>query len=436
MTIAYVEDLGRYVDQEVTVRGWLYNKTHKGKLYFLLVRDGSGTVQAVAFRRDVSEEAWQACEDLTQESSVMVTGTVRQDSRAPGGFELSLRDVQVVQIAVDYPIAPKEHGVGFLMEHRHLWLRSSHQHAILRVRAAVIKAVRDYLDDHGFINVDAPILTPAACEGTSTLFETEYFEAKAYLSQSGQLYNEATIGAFGRVYCFGPTFRAEKSKTRRHLAEFWMVEPEVAFATQDDNMRLQEEFVSYIVQTVLKTRARELETLERDTSKLASILPPFPRLSYDDAIRLIADKYTEVEECQPLEWGDDLGAPHETLIANQYDKPVFVTGYPSAVKAFYMEPDAQRPEVALAADLLAPEGYGEIIGGSQRIHDLALLERRIAEHGLPREAFEWYLDLRKYGTTPHSGFGMGIERVTAWICGIHHIREVIPFARTMERIYP
>jgi asparaginyl-tRNA synthetase len=436
VTIAYVENLGQFVGQEVTVRGWLYNKTAKGKLYFLLVRDGGGTVQAVAFRPGVPEPAWQACEDATQESSLIVTGLVREDKRAPGGFELSLKDVQVVQVAQDYPITPKEHGVAFLMEHRHLWLRSTRQHAILRIRAAIIKAVRDYLDSHGFVNVDAPILTPAACEGTSTLFETSYFEEKAYLSQSGQLYNEATIGAFGRVYCFGPTFRAEKSKTRRHLAEFWMVEPEAAFYTQEDNMRLQEDFVSYIVQTVLATRQAELATLERDTSKLAGIVPPFPRLSYDDAIKLIAAKYTEVEECRPLEWGDDLGAPHETLIASQYDKPVFVTGYPSAIKAFYMQPDPVRPEIALAADLLAPEGYGEIIGGSQRIHDLALLERRLEEHHLPREAFEWYLDLRKYGSTPHSGFGMGIERATAWICGIHHIREVIPFPRTMERIYP
>jgi asparaginyl-tRNA synthetase len=436
VAIAYVEDLGRHVGQEVTVRGWLYNKTHKGKLYFMLVRDGSGTVQTVGFRPDLSEAAWRACEEATQESSLIVVGTVREDKRAPGGYELSLRDVQLVQIAQEYPISPKEHGVGFLMEHRHLWLRSSRQHAIMRVRASVIKAVRDYLDSHGFVNVDAPILTPAACEGTSTLFETSYFEEKAYLSQSGQLYNEATIGAFGRVYCFGPTFRAEKSKTRRHLAEFWMVEPEVAYATQEDNMRLQEEFVSYIIQTVLQSRRSDLETLERDTSRLAQIAPPFPRLSYDDAIELITAKHTQVEECRPLEWGEDLGAPHETLIAGQYDKPVFVTGYPAAVKAFYMEPDASRPEVVLAADLLAPEGYGEIIGGSQRIHDLALLERRIDEHHLPREAFEWYLDLRKYGSVPHSGFGMGIERVVAWICGIHHIREVIPFPRTMERIYP
>ncbi len=436
MTIAYVEDLAQYVGQTVTLRGWVYNKTAKGKLYFLMVRDGSGTVQAVAFRLSLPEAAWQACEALTLESSVIITGQVKQEPRAPGGYEISLTNVEPVQIAAEYPITPKEHGVGFLMEHRHLWLRSSRQHAIMRVRAAITKAVRDYLDSHGFINVDAPILTPAACEGTSTLFETEYFDEKAYLSQSGQLYNEATIGAFGRVYCFGPTFRAEKSKTRRHLAEFWMVEPEVAFATQEDNMRLQEDFVSYIVQTVLRTRSRELATLERDTSLLAGIEPPFPRLSYDDAITLIAEKYAEVEECRPLEWGDDLGAPHETLIASQYNKPVFVTGYPSAVKAFYMEPDPARPEVALAADLLAPEGYGEIIGGSQRIHDLDLLERRIAEHHLPPEAFAWYLDLRRYGTVPHSGFGMGIERITAWICGIHHIREVIPFPRTMERIYP
>jgi len=434
--IVYVEDLGRHVGEEVTIRGWLYNKTHKGKLYFLLVRDGTGIVQAVAFKPEVSAETWQACEAVTQESSLIVTGIVRQDERAPGGYELGLKDVQLVQIARDYPIAPKEHGVGFLMEHRHLWLRSSRQHAIMRVRATVIKAVRDYLDGHGFINIDAPILTPAACEGTTTLFETQYFDTKAYLSQSGQLYNEAAIAAFGRVYCFGPTFRAEKSKTRRHLAEFWMVEPEMAYATQEENMRLQEDLVSYVVQTVLKTRSKELATLERDTSKLEKVVPPFPRLSYDEAIELIKAKYKEVEECRPLAWGDDLGAPHETLISLQYDKPVFVTDFPAKVKAFYMQPDPQRPEIVLAADLLAPEGYGEIIGGSQRIHDLELLEKRLAEYNLPREAFEWYLDLRRYGSVPHSGFGMGIERVVAWICGVHHIREVIPFPRTLERIYP
>ncbi len=426
----YVSEASAYVDQETTIRGWLYNKRSSGKIQFLLVRDGTGIIQAVIFKPEVPAEVFQHGEELTQESSLVVTGTVRKDDRAPGGYELLVKDLQIVQIAQDYPIAPKEHGVGFLMEHRHLWLRSSRQHAVLRVRAQVIKACRDYLDQQGFLLVDAPILTPAACEGTSTLFETDYFGEKAYLSQSGQLYNEAAAMAFGKVYCFGPTFRAEKSKTRRHLMEFWMIEPEAAYYTFEDLIQLEESFVSYIVQSVVAQCREELAILERDTSPLANVQPPFPRITYDQALDILHQHGKEIN------WGDDFGGDEETLLAEQFPKPVFVTHYPARCKAFYMQPDPDRPQVVLASDLLAPEGYGEIIGGSQRIHDLALLERRIAENNLPREAFEWYLDLRRYGSVPHSGFGMGIERVVAWICGIDHLREVIPFPRMLYRIYP
>jgi asparaginyl-tRNA synthetase len=432
----YITDLAQHVGEEVTVRGWLKDKTDKGKLYFLMVRDGTGVMQAVAFQPEVSAQTFAACQQVTQESSLIVTGLVRADKRAPGGYELSLQDVQIVQLAENYPIAPKEHGVGFLMEHRHLWLRSSRQHAVLLVRAEVVQAAREFLDEHGYVNVDTPILTPAACEGTSTLFETDYFGEKAYLTQSGQLYNEATIAAFGRVYCFGPTFRAEKSKTRRHLTEFWMVEPEAAYMEFPELLEFEEQLVSHIVQRVLARRAKELATLERDVRPLQTVTPPFPRLTYDAALQLIAEKYAAVPECRPLAWGEDLGAPHETLIASQFDKPVFVTHYPAVAKAFYMQPDPARPEVVLAADLLAPEGYGEIIGGSQRIHDLALMEQRVAAIGIPREAYEWYLDLRRYGSVPHSGFGMGIERLVAWICGLEHLREAAPFPRLLERIYP
>lgn len=430
MTAVYTQDLAQHEGNEVTVRGWLYNRTPKGKLQFLIVRDGAGVVQAVAFRPEVGEEVWARCESLTQESSITITGSVRKDPRAPGGYEMSLKQLDVVQVAEEYPIALKEHGVGFLMEHRHLWLRSMRQAAILRVRAEIIKATRDFLDNSGFTLVDAPILTPAACEGTSTLFETNYFEEKAYLSQSGQLYNEATITALGRTYCFGPTFRAEKSKTRRHLMEFWMVEPEAAYYTQEDNMRLQEDMVSYIVQTVVKKRAAELATLERDTAALERVTPPFPRLTYDEAVDILN------KNDKPMTWGDDIGGDEETVLAGQFEKPVFITHYPAKIKAFYMQPAPERPDVVLCADLLAPEGYGEIIGGSQRIHDLALLKQRLAEHNLPPEAFEWYLDLRRYGTVPHSGFGMGIERVVAWLCRLPHIRETIPFPRMLDRMYP
>jgi len=426
----YVSEASAYVGQETTIHGWLYHKRSSGKIQFLLVRDGTGIIQAVVFKPEVPAEVFQRGEELTQESSLVVTGTVRVDDRAPGGYELLVKDLQIVQVAQDYPIAPKEHGVGFLMEHRHLWLRSSRQHAVLRVRAQVIKACRDYLDQQGFLLVDAPILTPAACEGTSTLFETDYFGEKAYLSQSGQLYNEAAAMAFGKVYCFGPTFRAEKSKTRRHLMEFWMIEPEAAYYTFEDLLQLEESFVSYIVQSVIAQCREELDTLERDTSPLANVQPPFPRITYDQALDLLRQRGKEIN------WGDDFGGDEETLLAEQFPKPVFVTHYPARCKAFYMQPDPDRPQVVLASDLLAPEGYGEIIGGSQRIHDLALLERRIAENDLPRQAFEWYLDLRRYGSVPHSGFGMGIERVVAWICGIDHLREAIPFPRMLYRIYP
>jgi len=426
----YVQDIAGHEGQQVTVKGWLYNRTDKGKLQFLLLRDGTGIIQCVVSQKDVDAQAFANARSLTQESSVIVTGKIRADRRAPGGYELQLDDVQIVQLAEDYPITPKEHGVGFLMAHRHLWIRSSRQHAILRIRAEIIKATRDWLDDHGFVNVDTPILTPSSCEDTSTLFETDYFDEKAYLTQSGQLYNEATIGALGRVYCFGPTFRAEKSKTRRHLTEFWMVEPEMAYVDLDGCMQVEEELVSYIVQTVLSNRAAELGTLERDTSRLEKVVPPFARLSYDDAAKFLNERGLE------FEWGGDFGAPHETLLGERFEKPVFVYHYPTACKAFYMEEHPSRPDVCLSVDLLAPEGYGEIIGGGQRTASYELLEQRIAEHNLAREAYEWYLDLRRYGSVPHSGFGLGIERTVAWLCGIQHIRETIAFPRMLERMYP
>jgi len=432
----YIEDIAEHVGTEVTLKGWLYNKRSSGKIHFLQVRDGTGIIQAVAFVKDVSPEVFQRCEEATQESSIVVTGTVREDPRAPGGHELSITDVEIVQLAQDYPIALKEHGVGFLMENRHLWLRSRKPHATLRIRAEVIRACQDYLDDAGFIRFDTPILTPCAAEGTSNLFSTQYFDlGTAYLAQTGQLYAEAGAMAFGKVYCYGPTFRAEKSKTRRHLTEFWMVEPEVAYLTHEGNLELQENLVSYIVQRVLERRADDLETLGRDTTILENVLPPFPRITYDQALELIEEKGAEYD-CPALPWGEDLGAPHETLLADQFDRPVFVTHYPTTAKAFYMEPEPGRPEVARCADLLAPEGYGEIIGGSERISDVKLLEDRLAEWGLNPDDYQWYLDLRRYGTVPHSGFGMGIERVTAWICGLPHLREVIPFPRMLYRIHP
>jgi len=427
---AYMEQIAQYEGQDVIIKGWLHSKTDKGKLQFLLVRDGTGIIQAVAFGDDVSPEVFEAAKTVTQESSIIVTGTVRADRRAPGGYELALSDLEIVQLAGPYPITPKEHGVGFLMDHRHLWLRSPHQHAIMTVRAQVIRACRDYLDDNGFVLVDTPILTPAACEGTSTLFQTAYFGETAYLAQSGQLYSEASIAAFGKVYCFGPTFRAEKSKTRRHLLEFWMVEPEMAYADLEDCMRLSEEFITYIVQTVLQKRKAELELLKRDTTLLERVEPPFPRITYDQAVEILQHKGLD------LQWGDDFGAPDETALVEEFERPVLVHHYPTQVKAFYMEPDRERPELSLSVDCLAPEGYGEIIGGGQRIADYDLLLQRLKEHNLPQEAFEWYLDLRRYGSTPHSGFGLGIERTVAWICGVEHIRVTIPFPRMLYRIYP
>ncbi|MBI2955299.1 MAG: asparagine--tRNA ligase [Chloroflexi bacterium] len=430
MSIVYIKDIGQHEGKEVTLRGWVQNKRSSGKVQFVLIRDGSGVIQGVVFKGDVTPETFALADSLTQESSIVATGTVRKDERAPGGYEISLNDLKLVNKAIEYPISPKEHGVDFLMSHRHLWLRSSRQHAVLAIRAEIIRACRDFLDERGFILVDAPILTPAACEGTTTLFETDYFGDRAFLSQSGQLYMEAAAMAFGRVYCFGPTFRAEKSKTRRHLMEFWMIEPEMAFADLDEDMRVQEEFVSYVVQRVLDKREKELAVLERDTTRLKRVEPPFPRISYDEAVEILHRHGSE------MKWGTDLGGGDETILAEQFEKPVFVHRYPSQCKAFYMKPDPDRPEVALCADLLAPEGYGEIIGGGQRIDDLALLEERLAEHSLPAEAYGWYLDLRRYGSVPHAGFGMGIERTVAWICGLDHVRETIPFARMLYRMYP
>lgn len=427
----YISDVAKYVGQEITIKGWLYNIRSSGKLMFPQIRDGSGLIQGVVFKKNVSEEVWQACKELTQESAIIVKGQPRADERAPGGYELDVNDVQVVQIAGEYPITPKEHGIEFLMDHRHLWLRSRRQHAILKVRAEIIRAVRDFFDDRDFTLCDTPIFTPAACEGTTTLFECNYFDdEKAYLTQSGQLYNEATAMAFGKVYCFGPTFRAEKSKTRRHLTEFWMVEPEIAYATLDDVMSLAEEFLTSIVSRVLDKRREELKILERDISKLEAIAPPFPRLQYDDAAKMLK------EGGLAFEYGGDLGAPDETFLSEKYDKPLMVHRYPAKVKAFYMEPDADREDLSLSVDILAPEGYGEIIGGGQRMTSLEKLRQRIAEHELPESAFDWYLDLRKYGSVPHSGFGMGIERCVTWICGIEHVRETIPFPRMLYRLKP
>jgi asparaginyl-tRNA synthetase len=442
-----IEQLADQVGKAVTIKGWLYAKTGKGRLQFLQVRDGTGIVQCVVFKKEVSQEVFEAARQLTQESSVIITGEVRADERAPGipgGFELGVTDLTSVQLVGDeYPITPKEHGIDFLMQHRHLWIRSSRQWAALRVRATIIKAIRDWLDDHGFLLMDTPILTPAACEGTTTLFETDYHGTSAYLSQSGQLYNEANIMAFGRVYCFGPTFRAEKSKTRRHIQEFWMVEPEAAYVDMWENMEIQEQFVSYIVQTTLQERRKELESLGRDLSRLEKIEPPFPRIHYDEAVEMINRAVEASERIPPhdeevpsLVWGDDFGSPHETYIAEQSEKPVFVHHYPTAIKAFYMAQEPDRPETCKSSDLLAPEGYGEIIGGGERSGDLAFLEAQIESHNLPREAYEWYLDLRRFGSVPHSGFGLGVERTVMWLCGLQHIRETIPFPRLLGRMYP
>jgi asparaginyl-tRNA synthetase len=437
--VTTISDIGQHDGQSVTIRGWLYNLRESGKLLFPQFRDGSGIIQGVVPKNAVTPEVFDAIKTLTQESSVTVEGKVRADKRAPGGYELDVQNVQVLQRVPEsdpYPITPKEHGTDFLMEHRHLWVRSQRQAAILRVRAEIIKAARDFFDERGFTLTDPPIITPAACEGTTTLFPVDYFEDQAYLTQSGQLYVEATAMALGKVYSFGPTFRAEKSKTRRHLTEFWMVEPEVAYATLDDVMDLAEGLISFIVKRCLEKRRTDLQTIGRDISKLEKVAPPFPRISYDDAVKNLQEGHAKGALETKFEWGGDLGSPDETYLSAQFDKPVMVHRYPAKVKAFYMEPDPQRPELALCVDVLAPEGYGEIIGGSQRMASHELLLQRIHEHGLPESAFKWYLDLRKFGTVPHGGFGMGIERAVAWICGLEHVRETIPFPRMLYRLYP
>jgi asparaginyl-tRNA synthetase len=437
--VTTIAEVGKHEGQSVTLRGWLYNLRESGKLLFPQFRDGSGVIQGVVPKNAVPPEVFEAIKTLTQESSVIVEGKIRADKRAPGGYELDVANVQVVQRVSEsdpYPITPKEHGVEFLMEHRHLWVRSQRQASILRVRAEIIKAVRDFFDDRGFTLTDPPILTPAACEGTSTLFPVDYFEEQAYLTQSGQLYIEATAMALGKVYSFGPTFRAEKSKTRRHLTEFWMVEPEVAYADLNDLMDLAEGLISFVVKRCLERRRVDLEAIGRDLKKLENIEAPFPRISYDDAVKNLQQGHAKGALETKFEWGGDLGSPDETYLSAQFDKPVMVHRYPAKVKAFYMEPDPQQPELALCVDVLAPEGYGEIIGGSQRMASHELLVQRIREHGLPEEAFQWYLDLRKYGSVPHGGFGMGIERAVAWICGLEHVRETIPFPRMLHRLYP
>ncbi len=429
-----VADAGRHVGEPVEIAGWLYNLRKSGKIIFPLIRDGSGILQGVALKSAVTPEVFEMLKDLTQESSLLLRGRLRAEARAPGGYEMDVENAELVQRVSEetpYPITPKEHGTEFLMDHRHLWLRSRRQHAILRVRHEIVKAIRDYFDSNGFTLVDTPIFTPAACEGTTTLFEVDYFEdEKVYLTQSGQLYNEATAMAFGKVYCFGPTFRAEKSKTRRHLTEFWMVEPEMAYATLEDVKRVAEELICFIVQRVLEHRRPELETLERDVAKLEAIQPPFPRMSYDDAVKILQAKGSEIQ------WGGDFGGTDETILSEGLDRPLMVDRFPASIKAFYFEPDPQRSEVVLGVDVLASEGYGEIIGGGQRVHDLALLEKRLAEHNLPSEAFNWYLDLRRFGGVPHGGFGMGVERAVAWLCGLEHIRETIAFPRMLYRTRP
>ena len=431
MEIIRINDIKNYEGKEVEIKGWLYNKRSSGSIKFLIIRDGTGFIQATLLKSETKEELFNKIDTINYETSLKITGLVREEKRAPSGYEVLINNIEMVSIAEDnYPISLKEHGVGFLMDYRHLWLRSPRQNAILRIRAEIIKSIRNFLDQSGFILIDSPILTPAACEGTTTLFETDYFGEKAYLTQSGQLYNEASAMAFGKVYCFGPTFRAEKSKTRRHLMEFWMVEPEAAYMDLEENNKIQENMVTYMVKQVLENNKRELDLLERDLSKLEIIKVPFLRISYDEAIEILK------KDGSKIEWGDDFGGEDETILSQKYAKPIFVHRYPLKCKAFYMKPDPQRPEVALCADLLAPEGYGEIIGGGQRIDDYNLLANQIKEHNLSRENYEWYLDLRRYGSVPHSGFGLGIERTVAWICGLNHIRETIPFPRMLNKIYP
>jgi asparaginyl-tRNA synthetase len=437
--VTTIADVGKHEGQTVVIRGWLYNLRESGKLLFPIFRDGSGTIQGVVAKNAVSPEMFDTVKGLTQESSVIVEGKVRADKRAPGGYELDVSSVQVVQRVSEadpFPISLKEHGVDFLMEHRHLWVRTPRQAAILRVRAEIIKAARDFFDDNGFTLTDPPILTPAACEGTTTLFPVDYFDEQAFLTQSGQLYIEATAMALGKVYSFGPTFRAEKSKTRRHLTEFWMVEPEIAYAGLDDLMDLAENFIAFIVKRCLEKRRADLATIGRDVAKLENIATPFPRITYDEAVQMLQNGHAKGALETRFEWGGDLGSPDETYLSAQFDRPLMVHRYPAKVKAFYMEPDPQRPELALCVDVLAPEGYGEIIGGSQRMASHDLLVQRIKDHDLPESAFKWYLDLRKFGSVPHAGFGMGIERAVAWICGLEHVRETIPFPRMLYRLYP
>jgi asparaginyl-tRNA synthetase len=431
MAHVYIEDIGRHEGEEVTIKGWLHNRRSSGKIHFLILRDGTGFIQAVMSKAAVGDELFKAADHLSQETSVIVTGTARVDTRAPSGYEIDVRALEVVGESHDYPITPKEHGVDYLLDRRHLWIRSERQQAILRIRHEIINAVRDFFNGRGFILADTPIFTPAACEGTTTLFPAQYFEEQtAYLTQSGQLYNEANAMALGKVYCFGPTFRAEKSKTRRHLTEFWMVEPEMAYADLNDVMNLAEDLVVSVVARVLDRRRRELTIIERDVTKLEAVQKPFPRISYDDAVKKLQAKGL------PIQWGGDFGGPDETTLSEEYDRPVMVHRYPAAVKAFYMKPDPERADLALGVDVLAPEGYGEIIGGGERLADLDLLLQRIKEHDLPQDAFEWYLDLRRYGTVPHGGFGMGIERVVSWICKLDHVRETIPYPRMLYRLYP
>ena len=428
--IPTIEQISQYSEKTVVVRGWVRHHRKSGKIQFLTIRDGTGEIQAILTKGTLGEEQFETASQLTQESSLVLTGTIRADARAPGGYEMDVASLEVIQVAAPFPIQPKEHGVGFLMEHRHLWLRSNRQHAILRIRHEIIRACRNFFDERGFVLIDTPIFTPNACEGTTTLFQTQYFDEIAYLTQSGQLYNEATVAAFGKVYCFGPTFRAEKSKTRRHLMEFWMVEPEMAFAELQDVMDLAEELIVSIVQTVLSRRQRELETLERDVTKLEGIRSPFPRMTHKEAVACLQEKGSEIQE------DEDFGGEDETTLAHEFEKPVIVHRYPSKVKAFYMESDPNDSDRALCMDVLAPEGYGEIIGGGQRISEYAKLVQRLQGHQLSEEDFRWYLDLRQYGSVPHSGFGMGIERVVAWICGLDHIRETIPFPRMLYKLYP
>ncbi|THE15120.1 asparagine--tRNA ligase [Bacillus timonensis] len=426
-----ISEVNKYVGEEVTIGAWLANKRSSGKIAFLQLRDGTGFIQGVVVKAEVVEDVFQKAKSITQETSLYVTGVVREDERSPFGYELTVTNVEVIHEAVDYPITPKEHGTEFLMDHRHLWLRSKRQHAVMKIRNEIIRATYEFYNDRGFAKVDPPILTGSAPEGTTELFATKYFDEDAYLSQSGQLYMEAAAMALGKVFSFGPTFRAEKSKTRRHLIEFWMIEPEMAFTEHEESLKVQEEYVSHIVQSVLKNCQLELKTLGRDTSKLEQIKAPFPRISYDEAIEFLHEKGFD-----DIKWGDDFGAPHETAIAESYDKPVFITNYPKAIKPFYMQPAPDRDDVVLCADLIAPEGYGEIIGGSERIHDYELLKQQLEAHGLTSGAYEWYLELRKYGSVPHSGFGLGLERTVAWISGVEHVRETIPFPRLLNRLYP